>query len=226
MDKITVLDNAIIEMMQTQIILADKSVKKVLIALSQSEDYSRTLKECCKGFDYDKEFKRCFEPKIDAPTGRVLVALISGTFYKIDAGIINFLDFLKSIYPEMDTTKSYPLFITQYIIPFVDTLNMLTFGQPYDEVSEPQINSYDKLKEEITWAVNRIIKEQLINTDVEIKEEVLTMLNGLSYSISFGDNIIIRIAYIGLENTLLKYRIDLKDHLANIKTILTVYGVI
>lgn len=226
MDKITILDNAILEMMQTQIILADKSVKKVLIALSKSEDYCRTLKECLKGFDYDKEFKRYFEPKTDVPSGRILVALISGTFYKIDSGKINFLDFLKSIYPDTDTTESYPLFISQYVIPFVDTLNMLTFGQPYDEVSAPQINSYDKLKEEITWAVNRIIKEQLVNTDIEIKEEVLTMLNGLSYSINFSDNIIIRVAYIGLENTLIKYRIDLKDHLANIKTILTVYGVL
>jgi hypothetical protein len=225
MENITVLDNAIVEMMQTQIILADKSVRKVLIALSKSEDYCRTLKECAKGFDYDKEYKRYFEPKQGLPTGRILVALVAGTFYKIDSGKINFLDFLKSIYPNKDTTESYPLFISKYIIPFVDTLNILTFGQPYDEVSPPQIHSYDKLKEEIAWAVNRIIKEQLVAYDIEIKDEVLTMLNGLSYSISFCDNIIIRVAYIGLKNTLYKYRIDLKDHLDNIKTILTVYGV-
>ncbi|NLL55832.1 MAG: hypothetical protein GX242_01290 [Clostridiales bacterium] len=225
MDSIKVVDNAIVEMMQTEIILADKSIKKVLVALSKSSDYTRTLKECAKGFDFDREFKRYFEPKSNAPQGRALVALIVGMLYKIDAGKLNFLDFLKFTYIDVDTTKSYRLFISEYIIPFVDTLNMLTFGQPYEEVSTPQINSYDKLKEEITWAINGIIKEQLNVDDMEINEEVIAMLNGLCYSISFGDNIIIKTAFIGLKNTLVKYGINLNDRLDNIHTILTVYGV-
>lgn len=227
MDYILELDNAVIDMMQTEIILADISVKKVLIALSLSEDYSRTIRECAKGFDYEREYSRYFTAKCEIPqSNRVLIALICATLYKIDSGKINFLDFLKSLYPDIDTTESYPMFISKYIIPFVDALNLLTFGQPYDDVSAPQINSFDKLKEEITWSVNRIIYEQLTNDTIDVKEEVLTMLNGLSYSISTCDNLIIKIAYIGLENTLYKHNIDLGETLANIKSTLTVYGVL
>ncbi|HOO22172.1 MAG TPA: hypothetical protein PKY53_00620 [Clostridia bacterium] len=226
MDYISVLDNAVLDMMNTQIILADKSVKKVLVAISKCEDYCRTIKECASGFDFEKEFTRCFSPKTEPPKSpRALIALIAAVLFKIDSGKLNFLDFLKATYPDIETTESYPKFISEYIIPFVDALNMLTFGQPYEEVSAPQMGSYDKLKEEITWAVNRLIREQLSVGD-DVSDEVLTMLNGLAYSISTRDNMIIKIAYIGLENTLYRHRINLGDNLADIKSILTVYGVI
>lgn len=227
MDCVTNLDDAIIDLMQTQIILADKCVKKVLVALSKSDDYCLTLKECAKGFDYDREYIRYFSTEHKKPESkRMLVALISHTLYKIDSGKINFLDFLKTLYPEKDTTESYPKFIEEYIIPFVDALNFLTFGQPYDDVKQPQINSYDKLREEITWAVGRIIKELLPDNGLDNNDELYVMLNGLIHSVSLCDNIIIKVAYIGLENTVFKYNIDWDDELANLKNILIIYGVL
>lgn len=226
MDSIAVLDNAIIEMMQTQVILADKGVKNVLKALSASEDYCRTIKECVKGFDFDREFCRYFEEEHSIPNNsHVLIALITGILYKIDSGKINILDLLKTAYPDMDTTKSYTLFLKDYIIPFVDAINLAAFGHPYDDVKLPKAGTYDKMKEEISWAVNRIIKERLSDNESDMNDELFTMLNGLSHSINFCDNQIIKVAYIGLKNTLIRYSINLGEELLNIKNILSIYGV-
>lgn len=227
MDSITVLDNAILELMQTQIILADKSVKKVLIALSKSEDYCRTIRDASKGFDFDREFTRYYVTEKHAPkSGHLLIALVTGTLYKIDSGKLNLLDFLKAAYPSADTTKSYPMFINDYIIPFVDALNIATFGQPYDDVKMPKVNSYDKLKEEVKWAVNRIIKEKLSNIDYDINDEVISMFNGFNHSVALCDNLMIKTAFTGLENTLYRYNINLDEELANLRNTLTIYGVI
>jgi hypothetical protein len=227
MEYIDNLDKAILDMMESKIILADISVKNVLIAISKCGDYCRTIKECTSSFDYDKEYNRYFAEEKKVPTSqRILIALVVGTLYKIDSLTLNLIDLLKTIYNDMDTTKSYPLFITDYIIPFVDALNFITFGQPYDEVKLPNIGSFDKLNEEIKWEVNRIINERLPKEDIDVNAELYTMLNGLNHSITLGDNIVIKVAYIGLKNTILKYNYNLNDELQNIKNILTIYGVL
>ena len=83
MDCIANLDNAILDLIQTQIILADKSVKKVLIAISKSEDYCRTIKDCTKGFDFDRGYTRYFANERCAPKSQhTLIALVVGTLYK------------------------------------------------------------------------------------------------------------------------------------------------
>ncbi|MFA6866371.1 MAG: hypothetical protein WCR54_02520, partial [Clostridia bacterium] len=154
-----------------------------------------------------------------------LVALVVGILYRIDSMQLNILDMLKNYYPNEDTTISYPKFTNEWLVPFVDVINYLAFGQPYEEYSQPKAQSNDQLQKDIEIICRDIIRK--INTaKCDDKDCLLTLCNGLVYSLKISDNILIKVAYLGLINSLDLYKINCDEELDEILSILKIYGVL
>lgn len=226
MNGISALDKAVLDLINAQVILADKKAKDVLIALYKNEDYARALKECAKGFDYEREYNVSIVTARTRPANpKTLVSLVVGILYNLDIGKLNVLDLLKSAYPDTDTTKSYPKFVDDYIIPFVDAIDKIALRQPYDDIKIPNINIYGKIQEELDTAATLIARESL-KSDTPQNAEILTLLNNLVHCVTLEDNRIIRGAYLGLRNTAKLYAADITRELDEIRNILTLYGVL
>lgn len=226
MDDIQKLDLAVYSMMQTQMIFAEPEIKKVLLALSSGEEYRRVLKECASNFDFEKEYEKYIIIKKSLPKNNfVLIALIAGILYAIDSQKVNILDVLKSLYPNTDTTISYPQFTEEWLVPFVDAINNLSYGQPYEDFSENAPQSNEQLEKDIETVVNNIIRYIKISK-TDQNDMLIMMCNSLVYSLKTCNNIITKSVFYGLINSLQLYKISCAEEIAEIETILKIYGVL
>lgn len=226
MEDINRLDLAVLSMMQTQMILADKSIKKVLSVLGSSEEYCRVIKECASNFDFIKEYDKYIVARKSLPKNKaILVSLVVGLLYRIDCNEMNILDMLKELYPNQDTTISYPKFTNEWLVSFVDVINYLAFGQPYEDILVPKKQTNEQLEKDIEL-VCRDINYKISLSKTENKDELYLLCNELSHSLKNNENTIIKAIFIGLSNSLYLFKINCDEEIEEIESILKIYGVL
>ncbi len=215
------------ELMKTNLLNSLEGIKKVLISIANEEELTKALKKAATGFDFNSEFEKAFIKKQLPKDTNNYVALISATLYALDQGSIGLEELLSIIYPDIEASKAYASFLNELITRYRSEFINLVKGEPNEVVLDTKPKDLEKMNQEIKEYV-RLLSAKIESDktlDKLIKEDALTCLYGLSYSLDYNDTLLLRVIYTGLINTFFLYRLNYEE-LKGLSRLLKLYGVL
>lgn len=219
---------AINELNKTNLLNALEGIKKLLIVIATAPKLTETLKKASIGFDFPTEFEKAFiKNHICYEDTERYVALVTALLYALDQNNIGLEELLNIVYPQVDKNKAYQAFLFDIILPFKESFIKLVDGQQKTVVKDTKPKDLEKINQDLKQYIKVICDKIESNDTFEqvAKDEALTALYGLNYTLSYNDALLTRIVYSGLINTLFLFRFDFQE-LDEIGNLLKLYGVL
>ena len=161
------------ELIDCKFLVAEHKIGRMLGALAGCEPVYALVGECMEQFNRDREMSKAF---VQAANGSYvcimpneefkIVALVFCTLADINAGKIDFNDFVKRFFADEPTMSPYRHFVNAMIIPFRNILAE-AFGLPKVELNAqiPPVQEISQLNEE-----NAAVDGDLLETAQEEEE--------------------------------------------------------
>lgn len=214
------------DLYEAKLLMFDKHLALFLMRLSKNQRLMQLLKECNRDFYFEEEAEHLFFEGKFPKNKKHFFALIVGLLAKADVGEITSSQLFTAIFPDAASpSDAFDLFRERILVPLESVVCALLQGEPVEE--EPEKNMiYDKMNEDIFGWLD-LLKEKLkYNPLLDDKKlaEVFAMCDGFRYSLESSSLHIQKLVFLGLKNTLLKYRLFCKE-IAEIDALFVLYGV-
>jgi len=223
----------------SRIILVERVIARYLQSLTECRELLAVLEDCAKGANYPAEYKKAISRDgvgsyFIMPQGtKQVISLVSGLLYEFDSGALSIVDFVTKFFPSDASQDSYRLFCERLIAPYFDAFVRRLKGEPeavsetLAEKTQRPFSFPDKVKEDCDHWLKALL--DIVTGDngtpEDRRREYAEMIKGMLYVLEGRNPLLIKFVWIGLKNTLGYYRPGRRE-LAEIKTILTVYGVL
>ena len=227
------------EFCESRLILVERVIAGFLQGLTESRELLAVLEDCAKGASYPAEYKKAVSRDgvgsyLLLPQGtKQIVSLVTGLLYEFDAGTLSIVDFVTKFFASESSHASYEMFCERVITPYFDAFTRRLEGEPeavsetLAEKTQAPTSFPDKAKEDCDHWLKALLDAVTGDngTPEDKRREYAEMIKGLLYVLEGRNPMLIKLLWIGLKNTLGNYRPGRRE-LAEIKTILTVYGVL
>lgn len=214
----------------SNLLVIDKEISFFLSGIADNIVFREIITDCNKNYFFEEDWQKfLFQKKITLPHNkRDRIAFVIGLLYKLDIKELSSIDLLKTFYSDnSDMQKAYATFYCEIILPFRDAFIAMLKGEPVSsEEVEERLPVLDKMNEDITEWLNALaerVSQYAHNYDEKSEAEMLFMIKGFSDNLDSGDNVLKKLLWTGLKNTLYKFDIGYKE-ISEIDKLLALYG--
>ncbi len=223
-DKFSKKINAILN---SNLLSSGNVIRNFLIFLANDETCREILHAANETVNLKAEYDKVFNEKLGLPKSpQKIVAVITGTLYFLDTAQVTVTSLLNALYKDKTKEAAYSLFLNDIIRPYADSFLKLIKGEPMEEFSVPKQSIFDKMSEDVKSVV-REMKESLPKLKISQNGAAVIgeTLDGLIYSLQYGDPVLTRYSFGGFLNALQLFGIKagFEDDLTKI---LKLYGVL
>ncbi|HRR90331.1 MAG TPA: hypothetical protein P5161_06105 [Eubacteriales bacterium] len=233
-EAIAALDAAANELMSSKLMTAGLSVKNLLRCIAYFPELRKAAESAVKGFDYPRAYSRALanlgthttfkmpeNPKKQAALGICL-------FTEFDLHKRDFMKFVMDFFPRENRGESYSAFLNAVAAPFIKSFKYVLEGGL--AVKEEEIKAEaaavavsQGIAEQSKYIIS-VITETVKGASLEAaeREECQTVIDGFSLAVDTRDPILLKVVWIGLKNTMTKFRLCHKQ-IKELETLLNAY---
>ncbi len=225
---------------RSTIITADMAIDSFLCDLTQNKELFAIIVDANKDFSYKIEFSKAVLTLSNGKTfclpqqKKKIIAIVTRLLYDFIRKRDSIVDFIMTYFKSNSHQESYVEFLDKIITPYATAFSECIRGEEavaideavLDEIS-PVTSFSDNALEEIAAYLDKIKDDLHLSSDFTdvTRDELMTLLDGTIYVLESHNAVLMRTAFIGLKNTLLLYRIGLRE-LKEIEKLFLSYGVI
>lgn len=224
--ELQLVEKLIDNLSKSKILFFDRNLSVFLREIAKNETLMNALKECNKGVDFSAE-SSAFLLKGALPVeNSAIVSLIIGLLVKVDRGEITSSQMFSAVAPSAESPEiAYAIFIERCLTPLKDAFCAVLRGEA-EEVAPPKKTGHYKLHEEVIDWLNHMEEKLSVNPSLDEKKlkEIFYMTDGFKSSLDSLPLSVQRLIFLGLKNTLVKYRLFCKEIVA-IEQLFADYGV-
>ncbi len=233
-------NKAIEPLFKSTIITADIAIGNFLAVLTTTPQLYAVMREVNEDFSFRTEFAKAVvatdkgKTFILPPNKKKTIALINRLLYDFIRNKDSIVDFVLTYFKAPSNQESYALFLNNIVRPYASAyMDYLTGGDAIaveevvlDETS-PVTSFADTAIAEVTTYIESIKDTIQLSSDFtdNTRAELTTLLDGTIYVLESRNAVLMKTAYVGLKNTLILYRIGLRE-LKEIERLFVAFGVI
>ncbi len=233
-------ENSIEQIFKSTIITADIAIDRFLAEITTTPELYAIIVDSNTDFSYKTEFSKAV---LNSATGKTfclpqskkkVIALVTKLLYDFIRKRNSIVDFVMTYFKTTSHQDSYMVFLDKVMTPYVQAFYEIVSGQEAVAVEEAIIDETspvtvfsDNALDEIATYIEKIKDDLHLSSDFtdQTRDELISLLDGTIYILESHNAVLIRTSYIGLKNTLLLYRIGLRE-LKEIERLFVSYGVI
>lgn len=202
-------------------------IRDFLIFLANDTTCREILREANEKVNLNAEYNRVFTENKGLPKSpEKIIAVITGALYFLDTAKVSITSFLKSVYPDKTSDAAYSEFLENFIRPYGENFLMQIKGEPIEEVRLPKQSVLDKMNEDVKSVLSEM-KYNLKSLKITsiAADGIAESMDGLAYTLQYGDPILTRYAYVAFLTTLELFGVKCGFE-EDLNKILKLYGVL
>ncbi|HHT83239.1 MAG: hypothetical protein ACOYEC_05760 [Christensenellales bacterium] len=229
-DAIQEFQNLIQRLASANLLVLDKEISHFLSALVSKEEFKDIITTCSKNYNFEEDWNKIKnkEQFILPHNKRQRVAFIIGLFYKFDINELSIINILTNFYGyNQDLQTAYKQFTDEVTKPLQEAFISLLKGEPVEgEAVDKPLPVLDKMIEDINEWMN-LLASSVTNLEKELPEyaikEIHFMIEGFTEWLDKKDINALKLIWLGLKNTLIKYNLDCKE-ISQTEMLFKLYG--
>ncbi len=237
---INTFNSAIAPIFQSTIITADIAIGNYLSAITSVPQLYAVMAEVNEDFNYKTECARAVvhndkgKQFILPPNKKKIIALVNRLMYDFIRNRDSIVDFVLTYFRAESNQASYGLFLNNIVRPYADAyveylsnVETIAIQEVILDEQAPITGFSDTAIADVTAYLQAINEQIHLSSDFtdNTRVELTTLIQGTIYVLESRNAVLMKTAYIGLKNTLILYRIGLRE-LREIEKLFVSYGVI
>ena len=208
------------DMANSIIVLQSKKIRSLLRCIAYYDELRAVVDRARAGFEFDVVASASLIHTQSGWTFKMpsqnknAVAFVLALFVEVDAGRLDFVDFVSQFFPSRDVAKSFSTFCENVIKPF-----KFAFLTMLDEIGTENPEQVAEREREIDFVSGGLAKQtayyvakmreavKLSKQSDETKLELICMLDGLDSALMACDSLMIKAVWLGIKRSLAAYRL-------------------
>ncbi len=233
-------NSAIAPIFKSTIITADIAIDRFLATVVSTPEFYAVMRDVNVDFDFRTECAKAIfstdkGKTFVLPVGKKkIIALVNRLLYDFIRNKDSIVDFVLTYFQRESSQESYALFLSSIMRPYATAYAEYLAGGDAVAVEEvvldetaPVTSFADTAVAEIATYLDRIKDVIELSSDFtdSTRAELTTLIDGTVYILESRNAVLMKTAFIGLKNTLILYRIGLRE-LKEIEKLFVSFGVI
>lgn len=217
------------EMARSTYILSTTAIKNLLRFLANTPCMYNYIAKCNESIRFREEREKFLgDNSINIPSNPMaVVSMVSALLFDFDRNTVDIDKFLLKYYRYEDYGACYQQFCNSVLVAYARAFaNVVDYKEKVIEaVEEKPVDN--AVKESAMPYVNKMMRivEEDQNISDEMRDELLTLLDGLNYSFDLPRAKMIKAVWIGLNLAVKKYR-PVQSYMRDVKNILEDFALI
>lgn len=215
--------NAVLdEFEQSKLMSAGKCVSTLLKCLAYYPELRKAVEGCTKNFDYEKAFSHAAvnfgtHASFNLPENpRRQVGLCVCLFSEFDLAKRDLMKFVFDFFPAETRQDSYAAFLEGVVKPFKAAINAVLEGKAVSDGARRGEEELSAVNEGVTEQANFVVLNMVdvirgASLEDAERAECMTVLEGFALAVDMRDSVLLKTVWIGLKNTLARYRLCAKQ---------------